>query len=254
MLGFGALGEFALGEGPTQIRGFSGGQWQTPVRKAGLAAAVIATTFVGFVPPPPAKAAGPFTKFSTPHQTKYVRPTSWHFVAPAPAQQTAIFSSFSQPQLNRVLIDEIPSTFFEPAAPPAPPFVGFATFEGVIKAKFNAALISTRWWQPITLPVDTHDGVFVKRKKKRSGPDPLDIELEEKAKRRAALELAVYGPETAIPGPIPAEIPVINTPPPDVADLAKVMMALRQDQIEQAKAAEIQADEDDLESILKDIL
>lgn len=254
MLGFGALGEFALGEGPFGQTRPVGSQWQTPIRKAGLTAAVVATTFVGFVPPPPVQAARVFTQFSAPQPKKAVNAASWQFVAPPARAQTAIFSAFSQPQFNRVLIDEVPSSFFEPQPPPVPPFTGFAKFDLPIQVKFKVALYADRWWQPITLPVDTHDGVFVKRKKKRHGPDPIDLELEKKAKRRAALELAVYGPEPEIPAQISPETAVINSPPVDVTELARAILAAQQAQVESIRAQEIADEEDDLESILREIL
>lgn len=223
MPGFGALGEFALGEGPFAQTLPTGAQWSTPVRKAGLAIAVIAGSFTGFVPQPPAQAA-------------------------------PIFSQFSQPQFQRSVIpDEQPSALFE-FAPPAPPFTGFCTFEGPIKAKLNVALISSRWWQPITLPVDTHDGVFVKKKRKKLDRDPIELELEEKARRRAAIELAVYGPEPEISAQISPEKPVINRPPPDVSELARMVLATREAEAERIRQEQIQAEEDDIEAILKDIL
>lgn len=288
LLGFDAIGRLALGQLPQtqrQTLGF-GGAWDGQVRKAGLAAAVIATTFVGFVAPPQAQASQPFTQFSQPLAIKTIS-ASWSFVT-APAQaQTAIFtafsqpfsprvnlpdeqpsalfevapppvistafSQFSQPQFNRAVIsDEQPSTLFEILPPVAPPFTGFATFDGIIRGRLNIALTAWQWWQPIILPVDTHDGVWVKRKK-RSGRDPIDLELEEKASRRAALELAVYGPAKQIIPPKPVKRPVINSPV-DVADLAKIVLNARQAHGESIRAQALSDDEDDLESILKDIL
>lgn len=69
MLGFGALGEFALGEGPTPSASPPATVYTTfsssdiPVRKAGLTAAIIATTFVGFVSPPTPPSALVFSAF-----------------------------------------------------------------------------------------------------------------------------------------------------------------------------------------------
>lgn len=286
MLGFGALGEFAIGEGPTQqaSSSFSGGQWQSPIRKTGLAVAVVATTFAGFVPQPPAKASPVFARFSEPERkkpniqswafapqapaqakpvfsrfaepvSKKPRPESWVFVPKAPAQPVAIFSRFDEMVLNRApLPDEQPSAFFEVAPPTAPPFFGFMPFEMVLTAKINVALQTSRWWQPITLPVDTHDGIWIKRKKRKSGVDPLDLEREERARRRAAIELAFYGPPE---GPAPApllEPPPVAQPIGDVTELAKIVVASRQAEEERRRAQELADDEDDIEAILKDIL
>ena len=254
MLGFGSLGRFALGEGPFEQRTGGGSQWQTPVRRARLAVAIVAGSFTGFVPQPPAQAAPVFTQFSQP-QAKAKSVIHAGFTnTPQPAfVQPYVFSAFSQPLPTRVLIDEIPSSFFEPEPPILPPFTGFCTFEVPFRAKLNIALISTRWWQPITLPVDTHDGVFVKKKRKKHERDPIDIELEEKARRRAAIQLAVYGPEPLIPAQISPEKPVFHSIA-DVTELTKLVLAARQAEQERIRAQQIADDEDDLESILKDIL
>lgn len=255
MLGFGALGQFALGEGPFAPTRPVGSQWAAPVRKAGLAVAVIAGSFTGFVPQPPAQAAPVFTQFSQPIAQPKTAVQIGFTNAPQPAfVQPYVFGTFSQPLLLRnPVADEQPSTLFEVEPPQAPPFTGFATFEGIIRAKFNVALHATRWWQPITLPVDTHDGVWVKKKKKR-GPDPIDLELEEKARRRAAIELAVYGPDPDISAQISPEKPVIHSPPPDVTDLVRIAIAMQQAEKERLQQEQIKSDEDDLEAILKDIL
>lgn len=130
------------------------------------------------------------------------------------------------------------------------PFANFA-FVGAVRARLNLPVYpyNVALYTPI---VDTHDGVWVKRKRKR-GPDPIELEIEEKAKRRAALELAVYGPEVEYQEP-PALVAPTPVMPPDVSDLAKV---IAQAQVAQYHAARLQSDlddEDDLESILREIL
>ncbi len=251
MLGFGALGEFALGEGPNPRQGFSGGQWPGPARRAGLTVAVIATTFVGFVPPPAVQAAV-FSQFSQ-SQTKPKQVIADFTNAPQPAfVQPYIFSAFAQPAAQRLPFpDEQPSTLFEVEPPQPAPFTGFAQFEIPLRVKVNQALYAWEWWQPITLPIDTHDGVWVKKKKKR-GPDPIDLELAEKASRRAALELAIYGPPV-VDDYKPAEAPKYS-PPPDVTELVKTVLAAQQAHQQRIRAKDMADDEDDLESILKDIL
>lgn len=295
MLGFGSLGEFALGESQTpstrtfQPRLFS--NFATPLVNTGLAVAILATTFGGFVAPPVTPAAATpipqFAQFSLPPAKRQII-AGWSFVAPPIQAQTAIFTAFSQPQIPRVNLpdeqpsalfeiapppvisivftqfsqpqfsrtvipDEQPSTLFEILPPASPPFTGFARFEGNIQARFNAALVGyVSFVAPLPVPVDTHDGVWVKRKK-RSGRDPIDLELEEKASRRAALELAVYGPAKQIIPPKPVKRPVINSPV-DVADLAKIVLSARQAHDESIRAQASSDDEDDLESILREIL
>lgn len=290
MLGFDALARLALGQVPAAggaaVQTLTvGPSWERPL-KAGLSAAVIATTFAGFVPPTPAQAQGQFVKFSTPPGKQYVQSASWQFVAPSQTAQTAVFTQFSYPQPIRVNPpDEQPSTLFEVASPPVisiaftqfsqplflrsvipdeqpsalfveppqyPPFTGFATFEGIIRARSNIALTAWEWWQPIILPIDTHDGVWVKRKRKKFGPDLIELELAEKAARRAALELAVYGPEVKYTIPEP----VFEAPkkPIDVTELAKVIAAAQASMHQTIMAQQDQDEENDLDAILREIL
>ncbi len=92
-----------------------------------------------------------------------------------------------------------------------------------------------------------------RKKRKRFGLDPIEIELSEKAKRRAAIELAVYGPEVEY-SPPPAPFVAPAAPPVNVAELAGVI-ATAQAQQRQAMAAQAgEDDESDLESILREIL
>lgn len=295
-LGFDALGRLALGQLPqTAVAPAArtltfGSAWTAP-RKAGLAAAVIATTFAGFVAPPQARATTTFNKFSEPfRKANLALLATWQFSPAAPrTTQTAIFTKFSQPQIPRVnlpdeqpsalfevrpppvisiaftqfsqpivsranLSDEQPSTLFEVLPPIAPPFTGFARFEGIIRAKLNVALYSTPLWLPTIAPaVDTHDGVWVKRKRKKLDRDPLELEIEEKAKRRAAIELAVYGPEVTYEPPAPSLFAPTVQPPPNVEDLTRAIMAAKQMQEQQQRVALEQDDEDVLEMILRDL-
>ena len=280
MLGFGALGEFALGEGPTQRQGGIFSQFSSPIRRAGLAVAVASTTFSGFVAPPPAQAAIPFTKFSEPAKKK-PQLAVWNFSIPPAGTQTAIFTQFSAPTLKKRIpqsFDNAPQPgFFQPAVfsafdqprfakakpalqpqglfetvPAIPPFTGFATFAQPLKAKTNVQYGFQPFIAPPVVP-DTHDGVFVKKKRKKVGPDPIDLELEEKAKRRAAIELAVYGPEVTYEPQRSILEPLPPAPPPNVEDLARVIVQARNAEIEAQRLALEQDDEDVLEMILRDL-
>lgn len=249
MLGFGALGEFALGEGPNGARRFVGGQFSTPIKKVGLTVAVVATTFSGFVPPPKAQARV-FTEFSRPAKAKPVLP-SWHFTPRTLAQPAPLFSRFDQMVLNRAPIpDEQPSAFFEILPPTAPPFMGFATFALPLRAKITLGEFKQC---PIVFQVqDTHDlGVYVKKKRKGNVPDRFKEEQDVKLKRRLAIYDALH-PEVKYTFPefvLPA-----YQPSPVVDDLASLIIAAQMKSEEARKAAELQADDDDLEQILKDIL
>jgi hypothetical protein len=197
-----------------------------------------------------------FSKFSQPQAPRVnlpdEQPSTLFEVAPPPVI-TIAFSQFSQPQFSRSVIpDEQPSTLFEVLPPPAPPFTGFATFEGITRAKFNVALYSTPWL-PIIIPQDTHDGVWVKRKRKRTGPDPIDLELAEKASRRAALELAIYGPEVEYSEP-PTPFAASPPAPIDVRDLAATIASAQAAKHQALLAQQDQDEETDLETILREIL
>lgn len=100
-------------------------------------------------------------------------------------------------------------------------------------------------------PPDTHD-VYVKRKSKRRH-DWIEDELAAKARRRAAIELAVYGPEvTYEPAPVPFDLP--SAPAPDVTGLAQAIMAAQTQQKQAIAALRDQDEETDLEAILREIL
>lgn len=103
-------------------------------------------------------------------------------------------------------------------------------------------------------PPDTHDGgVYVKKKRKRVGPDPIDLELEEKAKRRAAIELAVYGPEVTYEPQRSILEPVSPAPPPNVEELARVIMQAQEAERQAQRLALEQDDEDVIDLILRDL-
>lgn len=121
-------------------------------------------------------------------------------------------------------------------------------------ARFRLNPVAPAFNLTIYLPIqDTHDGVWVKRKRKRHGPDPIDLELQEKASRRAALELAVYGPEVEYREPSTV-VDALPPAPPNVAELAQVIASAQAAQHQQARLQAEQDDEDDLEAILREIL
>lgn len=260
ILGFDAIGRMALGQisQPTTVATFTptpSTRWFDPVRK-GLSVAVIATTFVGFVPPPQAKATPAFTKFAEPvRKTNPALQAAWKFSPVALRSQTAIFTQFSQPQIPRInLPDEQPSALFEILPPQAPSFTGFARFSEYLPKKSVVFLYSAFQPEPGFVPVvDTHDGVWVKKKRKKPDRDPLDLELEERAKRRAAIELAVYGPEVTYEPPAPSLFAPAVQPPPNVEDLARAIMAAKKMHEQQQRAELDQDDEDVLEMILRDL-
>lgn len=67
MLGFGSLGEFALGEFSFQPPTAAFSDFSVTARmRSGLAVAIVATTFGGFVAPPRALASPEFSQFSQP--------------------------------------------------------------------------------------------------------------------------------------------------------------------------------------------
>lgn len=252
-------------------------QYQAISKTLFVPAAVVVTTFVGpfssFDPPVLKKpipahqqpsvanapfvqqqAAIPFSKFSEPpKKTTPAWELPWLFKIPVPQPQTTVFASFSQPLITRVALpDEQPSTLFEVLPPQGPPFTGFAQFTDILKGKLNLALFTQFTFVPaITPPIDTHDGVYVKKRKKKPYDAALD-ELETRRKRREAIELAIYGP------PVEYKLPELTFPPrvvkPDIGDLPQIIMTAKLEQAKQIQARNEADDEDDLEQILKDIL
>jgi hypothetical protein len=130
------------------------------------------------------------------------------------------------------------------------PFANFI-FTGAARARLSIPAYPV-FNIPLETPVDTNDGVWVKRKRKKVGPDPIELELAEKSSRRAALELAIYGPEVEFT--IPA--PVFESPKPyvDVSELAKVIAQAQADQHQELRLKAEADEEADLESILREIL
>lgn len=108
IFGFDAPGRLAFGqitEGSWQTS--PSPQWQLPIRKTGLAVALLATTFAGFVAPPQARAA--------------------------------VFSKFGEARPARaVLPGEQPSALFE-TVPLAVPFAGFMDFGAPRFARYSFA-------------------------------------------------------------------------------------------------------------------
>jgi hypothetical protein len=104
----------------------------------------------------------------------------------------------------------------------------------------------------LAIPEDRHDiGGFVKKKKKH--PDLIDEELQRRARLRADLELAFYGP---VPEPLaPPKIDIqLSAQPLDVKALADIMAAQSHKQMLAQIAAAGDEDEADLEAILRDIV
>jgi len=258
MPGWGPIGRFAIGElpvsaaSPAQVYGGAFSQF-SPVKRAGIAVAVIATTAAGFVAPPPAQATV-FTSFSQP-QRKAFRPVAWTFSPQAQTAQTAVFTAFSQPLPSRIkLPDELPSALFEVELPIAPPFTGFARFDQVIRPKSQICLLAAFQSEQLFVPQpDTHDLVFMGdqfRKKKRR--DLIDEEISRKERLRRDLEQAVYGPEVVYSPPAAAQ-PDPKAAPPNVEELARSILAAREAQANAQRAAIDEDDENVIEMILRDL-
>jgi hypothetical protein len=148
-----------------------------------------------------------------------------------------------------VLIDEPPSFAVLPQQPP--PFTGFAAFERPLRAR-RVVVDFQDWWIAQILPADTHDGVYVKKKRKGKKYDPAKDELDIRAKRRGAIyDALVPKVEYSLPDLV---LPPRLAPPPNVEELAQLVMTARQRAEMEQKKRELEADDDDLELILKDIL
>lgn len=213
MLGFGSLGQFSLGEfQQTQRAAFSDFS-VTAGKRCGLAVAVIATTFAGFVSPPSAQASSQpmqaFTKFSEPARKAVVQP-AWLATpfspspAPAvfsrfdqPARRSAtqsgawlqapfvapavpgIFSQFSQPLISRAVIaDEQPSALFDTMPPATVAFAGFFSFDVPQFARPKAFDQSVQF-TAFVAPIIDHGGggddrhLRDQRVRKRTGFEPV---------------------------------------------------------------------------------
>jgi len=258
MLGYGALGQYALGQGPEnapvaftpKVLGSDSNQ----ILKIGLSVAVIATTIVGFVAPPSIQVAKAFTEFSKPQRINNVTAQSnWPNTPGRSALVNSLFSIFSQPVNSRGMIaDEMPSALFDIEPPPSIHFAGFASFSDVWRSKVNrTALFDTSKLSPVIIPSkDTHDLVFMaderKRKKKR---DLFDEEKRRKERLRSDLELAIYGPPVVytLPDWMPPPLPIQT---PEIGDLAQIMIQAQATR----KAQQELEDEQDIERLLRDLL
>lgn len=133
MVGFDSVGRFALGQLPTASASASqqltvASSWAVSARSSGLTAAVIATTFAGFVSPPQVQAAPLFSRFSEPLR-KPLQQAEWRSNAIGSNTPAPVFSPFAQPLFTRaVLVDEQPGSLFEAQQPAVVPFSGFAAF------------------------------------------------------------------------------------------------------------------------------
>ncbi len=251
---FGALTQFAVvdvGSGALPSGFF--GKFSQPVKR-GLTAAVVATTFAGFVAPPQPAVAGPFTQFSQPQFSRTNLPDeqpSALFEILAPSQPTLAFTQFSQPQFVRInLSDEQPSAFFEILPPPSPPFTGFARFTDFLLAKTTVNLSPQFIQFTFFVPPDSHDGGWIKKRKKRH--DPLELKIQEELARRHALELAIYGPEIEYKIETPKFVPV--SIPADLGNLPNLIASVQhQNYLAELKKVD-DDDENEIEMILKDIL
>lgn len=207
-------------------------------------------TSVAFALPPAAAPTGVFSAFDGPRKRATLQ-HSFVFTPNAPAQPVAIFTQFSQPLPSRVPApDDQAFNFFEPERPIVPPFTGFLQFSQPIKARFQACLLQSVFNFPYFIPQDTHDGVYVKRKRKHR-KDPLDLEIESRAKLRAGIERAIYGDPVQIKYELPKT--VIQRPAPDVVELAQAIIAARAAEKQAVLMKAKQDDEDDLDMILGEL-
>lgn len=190
MLGFGALGEFALGEGPNPNNNFVGGSFSQPNVRKGLAVAVIATTFAGFVAPPAAKATPVFSDFSAqprpPKALRIVHQPQGLFVTQRTTQPFVGFQDFALPQYSRGQIpDEQQSTWLFESAPTAIAFSGFYDFNQPQFARLNIELhqnhtifdivgdVSPRGGGTSLKLIDNEGNRLDRRKKRKTGFEPV---------------------------------------------------------------------------------
>ena len=254
MQGFGSHGEFAHGETQTQLPPFVGfTQFSQPLPRRSNNPAL--TSFQPFPLLVQQSTPFSFTPFSQPRPAK-LNPAlqAWQplpLLEPTPPPPTDIpftgFTQFSQPRPAKRNAE---LTSFQPLPLLAPqmPFMNFTAFSQPLPKKNLIPLLA---WQPFTLlekPPDRRDGVFVKRKRPPQR-DLIQDELDEKARRRAAIALAVYGPEIVYePPPVP-----VPPQPPNVLELAQIIMRARDAERQALQQALEQDDEDVIELILKDL-
>lgn len=198
-----------------------------------------------------------FVQFSQPQFNRFTlsdeQPSALFEVLPPQPAPFVKFTQFSQPQLGRTTLpDEQPSSLFEVLAPPAPPFVGFSKFPEFIAIKARFAPTEFRSFFLVQPARDTHDGVFVKRKRDRH--DRFKKEQDERAKRRGAIYDALHGPADPLPRLEPLAgflLPYRATP--NVGALASVISVLEAKQRQIAMKQQDQDDEEELAMILKDL-
>lgn len=253
MLGFGSLGQFSLGEFQTD-RLAAKSSFSQPLKKVGLSAAVIATTFAGFVPPP-AIAAPAFTKFSEPLRKTSQR-AGWQGTPFAAVPKASIFSAFSQPQpALRVQTVEQPTVLFE-FVPVAVPFSGFMDF-GVprfARHSFSDQQTSTLFEVAPILPVEVPGGgtsrkldapepiAEAPRRKKKAGLEPV--------KKQPTLPLIEQRKEYPLPPFQPEPEPLVEEISPlDVVDRDLIPGDLLGLQSEIAAAQAAHLDEQDARDI-----
>lgn len=143
LLGFGALGKYALAELPQPAQSALSlpfGQFAGPIKRAGLSAAVLATTVGGFLAPPPAAAATQFSSFQQPIKARTPQQQAWLNTPFVPGQTIAGFTTFGQPQASSrgSSAARIPSWGFAPP-PVSVPYVGFFDFAAPRATRVNIA-------------------------------------------------------------------------------------------------------------------
>jgi hypothetical protein len=246
MLGLGALGEFALGQGPTPSGPFTQSDFAKSVRIKSSAFVILGSSAVLL-------AATPFTNLPqaqarTPKQpVQFVSGVNLSLLTPFIPRDFSSQRVQKRFARDKIYPNLVLSNFSVPFTP-----IDWSRPRSIKPSQVPVLNGFHILHQPI---VDLHDGgVFVKRKSKRKDwRDPIELELEEKAARRAAIELAIYGPEVEYKEP-PTVFAAPPPAPPDVGDLAKVVAAAQAAQFQDQRSRDEHDEEDDLESILREIL
>lgn len=132
LLGFGALGKYALAELPQPAQGSTPSVFSSftaPIRKAGVSVAV-AAAFTSFVPPPQAQATPQFTAFQPPIKARTVQQQAWLNTPFVPAQAAfSGFLDFGKPVAAQAASSaRRPAWSFAPTPPATVPFSGFFEF------------------------------------------------------------------------------------------------------------------------------
>lgn len=234
VLGGDALGRLALGQlSQSQAPIYNGSPWMMPAKRAGLTAAVVATTIAGFVP--------------------------------APTTAAPVFSSFSQPQPARhVLPAEQPVGIFE-FAPTAIPFTGFMDFGLPRFARYSFADQQTSLLFEVEfVPPAQGGGTSRKldfsepvaegpRRKKKTGLEPVKkqptLPLIEPAKPALQLPSFARAPETPIDERSPFDLVDPALIPNDLLGLQAQMLAAQAAHMDEQDAQDIA----DIAAILDDL-